>query len=421
MLKVSGIEKGTIAEELKLKVGDEIIAFDGKPARDVLDYIYYDGQNSFDMKVRRGKKEFEYEIDKCDDETLGIEFENGLQMATCKNNCTFCFVSQLPKGMRETLYVKDDDVRMSLICGNFVTLTNLSEEEFARIERMKMSPLYISVHATDPEVRIKMLRNPNAGKLESQMRRLSDAGIKMHCQIVLCPGVNDGETLQKTLQTLRAIEGVLTAAVVPVGLTKFRQGLSEIPLVDRETARECIRMCDALSGEKSFFCSDEMYLKAGLAVKEYREYGDFAQIENGVGLIAKFLYEVEHAEIEKVASPISAAVVTGVSAAETIRRAAEIVSRKSGAQVEVIPVENEFFGRSITVAGLVTGGDILRNLQGKNLPERIVLPHVMLREFEDVFLDGIRLSQLKSAIQREIAITDGSGQDFAHKILYGDR
>ena len=433
MLKITKVKRNSIAEELGLEVGDEIVAFDGFACEDELDYLYYCETDSFTMTVRdkRGNGEAVVEVEKEEGEELGLEFEKQTSIRTCHNRCVFCFVDQMPQGMRESLYVKDDDYGMSFSCGNFVTLTNLSDEGLERIIRLKLSPLYVSVHTMNPELRVKLLRNRHAGKIVEQIEKLAKGGITVHCQAVLVPGENDGEELVRTARELFAYYPLVQdLACVPTGITKYRQGLYPIADVDKEYSEKLLDTVDRLNAEfgvNFLLPADEYFVKAERAFKEPAFYGDFEQIENGIGMTSKFLWEAENALstlIEEyngtpaLKKPKKTLIVSGVSAATVNRELVEKCIRAiQGLQAEILPVENDFFGKTVTCTGLLTGVDILHALEDYRKEggvfDEVVLPSNTLKEFEDVFLCGMTLKELKKRLKFEnIRINREGGYGF---------
>ncbi|MBQ8394247.1 MAG: DUF512 domain-containing protein [Clostridia bacterium] len=417
MLKITKVKRNSIAKELGLEVGDEIVAFDGYPCEDELDYLYYVETDGFTMTVRdkRGSGETTVEIEKDEGEDLGLEFEKNTSIRTCHNRCVFCFVDQMPKGMRESLYVKDDDYGMSFSCGNFVTLTNLSDEGVERIIRLKLSPLYISVHTMNPKLRVKLLRNRFAGKIVDQIKRLAEGGIQMHCQAVLVPNENDGEELAYTARELfKYYPTVQDVACVPTGITKYREGLYPIADVDKPYSEKLLDLVDSLNqefGVDFLLPADEYFVKAERPFKDATFYGDFEQIENGIGMTSKFLSEVDWAlsELpENTALPKAkkSVIVCGVSAAKINRAVAEkCMAKLEGLTVDVLPVVNDFFGTTVTCTGLLTGVDMLRALQtyraGKGGFDEVILAGNTMKEFEDVFLCGMTLDGLKEQLKFE--------------------
>ncbi len=413
MLKITKVKRNSIAKRLGLEVGDEILAFDGFAPQDELDYLYYCDRDSFTMTVRdkQGKEEYTFDVEKEEGEELGVEFEKDAAIRTCRNRCVFCFVDQMPKGMRESLYIKDDDYGMSFSCGNFVTLTNLSEEDLERIIRLKLSPLYVSVHTMNPELRVKLLRNRFAGKITEQIKKLVEGGIRLHCQAVLVPNENDGEELARTARELFAYYPyVEDVACVPTGITKYREGLCPIPDVDKEYSERLLTLVDSLNqefGVNFLLPADEYFIKAGRPFKSESFYGDFEQIENGIGMTSKFLSEVNAAlsalkDGDRVALKAKkrALIVSGVSAAgvnrEVAKKCCEVIE---GLEVDVLPVVNEFFGSTVTCTGLLTGQDILRAVKEYAKPfDELILAGNTMKEFEDVFLCGMRLEDMKKEL-----------------------
>ncbi len=415
MLKISFVSDNSIAQELGLEVGDQIVAFDGYKVVDILDYLYYDKCESFTMTVLDDKREHTFEIEKDEDETLGLTFyDDGLNIKLCHNNCVFCFVAQMPKGMRDSLYVKDDDYRQSFLYGNFVTLTNCTDEDIDRICRLNLSPLYISVHTTDSQLRQKMLRNKNAGKITQYLKKFADNNVVVNAQIVLCRGVNDGDALMRTIDELYSISSVANVAVVPCGMTKFRDGLTQIEDIDKNYAGNLIEQIRAKNAElNDFVClADEFYFKAGIQVEPYEFYGDFPQIENGVGLTAKFKKEILDS-ITDTTNYKKPLIISGTSASEFITEMAqEVQKRCKGLNFKVLPVENEFFGKTVNCSGLLVGQDIIKAVKQSGIEyDYIVLPCSMLKNGEDVFLDGVTLKELEQNL-KQVIVTDGSGKSF---------
>ncbi len=419
MLVIDAVEKFGIAKELKLKKGDAVVGFDGYPAVDILDYLYYDAKEFFTMTVKPLKgEEVTYEIEKSDDETLGLVFkDDGLSIKTCRNDCIFCFVAQMPDGMRESLYVKDDDYRQSFLCGNFVTLTNLTEEDVARIIRQNISPLYISVHSMDGEIRKKMLNNRFADKIQEYISVFAGHGIRMQTQVVLVQGVNDGENLDYTVKSLfKYYPYVENVAVVPCGITKYREGLTKIEDITKEYAVKVTEQADRLNEElgKNFVVlADEFYLRAEKPVKPYEFYGEFTQIENGVGSLTKFKQELQDSLQNRNYSK-TFLTITGTSAYEFISQCAKQVEEYcTGVTVHVISAENKFFGSTVNCSGLLVGEDVLNAINSfKEEYDEIVLPGSMFKEFEDVFLDGMTVEELSLKTGKPIRICRGGGAEF---------
>ena len=405
MAKIIGVDKGSISYRLGIKSGDILLSFDGNPVKDILDYHYYDGMEEFVMTISRGEQITDYEIEKDYDESLGLELDESMELTPlrCKNKCKFCFVDQLPKGMRESLYVKDDDYRLSFVSGNYITLTNVFKEELDRIVRLHLSPLYVSVHTTDNNIKNQLVTNPEGSKTFEKLKFLTDNGIQVNTQIVMCPNENDGEVLLHTLEDLQRLRPMLkSVAVVPVGLTKHREGLYPLMPVDKEKARQTITLIDSINKKYGVFVypSDEFYIKAELSLPNYEDYGDFEQIENGVGLVRMFEYEVECAlcEVKKNKSKAKVSLITGESFGDFLKEyCGRIESKLKGLQTQVIKIKNEFFGESVTVAGLITARDIIKQCKGK-LYKNVIIPSTMLKEFTTTFLDGMSVKEVEKEL-----------------------
>ncbi len=415
MLKITKVKRNSLGARLGLESGDVITAFNGLPPEDELDYIYYTEQETFTMTVcncRTGEKT-EMQVENTDGDDLGLTFEKESKINTCHNRCVFCFVDQMPKGMRDSLYVKDDDYTMSFTCGNFVTLTNVCDEALERIVRLKLSPLYISVHTTNPNLRVKLLRNRFAGKILSQIETLAKGGVEMHCQAVIVPSENDGEQLEKTARDLfRYYPLVHDLACVPTGLTKYREGLTYIEDIDKAYSEKLLALVDKLNqefGVPFLLPADEYFVKAEKPFKSAEFYGEFAQIENGIGLTTKFLFEANEAlralpENYALKKPKKTLLICGESASKTNRELVEKCNAKiGGLEAIILPVKNKFFGETVTCTGLLTGKDIVEAVlayrkQGGVFDE-IVLAGDTLKEFEDVFLCGMTLNQMKKALK----------------------
>ena len=419
MLKIKEVAKKSIGKELGLQKGDIVLKFDGHDAVDLLDYLYYDEKESFTLTVRQTNgDESSCEIEKEEDESLGLTFESdNLDIRTCHNHCIFCFIDQMPCGMRDTLYVKDDDYRQSFLCGNFVTLTNLKEEDEERIARLRLSPLYVSVHTMNGELRKQMTGNRFADRIGLQLKKFADAGITMHTQIVLARGYNDGKELEFSARELFSLyPNVQTMAVVPVGMTKFRDGLTKIQDIDQDYAKEIISLAKNLNeefGENFIQLADEFYFRAGLDVEPYEFYGSFPQIENGVGTTAKFLKEIdENIKTSKFKKKIL--LISGTSAGDFIKNQADKVQKAvKGLEVKVLSVKNDFFGETVNCTGLLTGQDILKAVlsEGEGY-DIVVMPCHVLREKTDLFLDGMTVKELSKKTGKKIRITNGTGESF---------
>lgn len=437
MLKITKVKRNSIAKELGLEVGDVITAFDGLPCEDELDYLYYVETDGFCMTVKdhRTGEETQIEVEKDEGEDLGLEFEKNTKIRTCHNRCVFCFVDQMPKGMRESLYVKDDDYAMSFTCGNFVTLTNLSDEGLERIVRLGLSPLYISVHTMNLELRVKLLRNRFAGKIVGQIEKLAQGGVEMHCQAVIVPNENDGEELAYTARELfKHYPLVKDLACVPTGITKYRDGLTPIPDVDKAYSEKLLDLVDELNkefGVNFLLPADEYFVKAERALKPTAFYGAFEQIENGIGLTAKFLDEaytaIESLPLGKdgkirLKKPKKSLIICGVSAEKTTKGLVQVCNERIfGLQASLLPVVNSFFGETVTCTGLLTGVDIISAVekyraQGGQFDELVLAGNTM-KEFEDVFLCGTTLKQMKEKLKfQNIRVNRDGGYGFV-KIL----
>lgn len=411
---IQSIDPGSPAERAGVHVGETLTHVGAHPIVDVLDYKYYtyDSHLELTLKATEGGTRT-LRVKKRDGEDLGLNFETYLmdQARCCANNCIFCFVDQLPQGMRDSLYFKDDDARLSFLTGNYITLTNLSERELQRIIDLRISPLNISVHATNPELRAQMLGHRNGGAGMELLRRFAAAGITMNCQIVSCPGINDGPELQRSMEDLAALyPRVNSVSIVPVGLTKHRQGLSNLRPYEMDEAAAVVdmvegygRVCREKHDTTLFWCSDEFYLKAGRSLPEDEYYEEYTQLENGVGMLRLLMTEFRSAlsltgEIESV-PPFSAA--TGVAAAPFISALIDMAAATCHTiKGQVFPLVNNFFGETIDVAGLITGKDLITQLRGKDLGERLLIPVNMLRHGEDVFLDDITIAD----VERELKV-----------------
>lgn len=391
--------------------GDVIVSINGKTVEDVLDYKFfsYDRELAIVLRSPRGEERTAHII-KGEGGDLGLDFETYLmdKPRACANNCVFCFIDQLPPGMRKTMYFKDDDARLSFLLGNYITLTNLSPREIQRIIDLRISPINVSVHTTDPELRVKMLRSPRAGESIDIMRRFAEAGITMNCQIVCCPGINDGEALLRSMRDLAAMWPAMhSVSIVPVGLTKFREGLYPLKPFTPEHSRETIELitefgdqCVEKYGSRIFFCGDEMYIKAGMELPEDGFYEEHTQLENGVGMIR--MLQTEFSAALRLSDPpdgVPFSIATGVSAAPYFEKLLCTAGEKYDTiKGTVYPIENDFFGHSINVTGLITGGDLIRQLKGKNLGQRLLISQNMLRRDELDFLDNVTLKEASDAL-----------------------
>lgn len=427
---ISMVYPGSIAEEIGLVPGDRILKINGTTLNDVLDYMFLTADDVLELEVLKANGETEIIEVETDYEPLGADFENALMDApkSCRNKCIFCFIDQLPKGMRETVYFKDDDARLSFLQGNYITLTNLSDADLERIIRMHISPVNVSVHTTNPALREKMLCNRFAGNVYARMQRLAENQITMNCQIVLCPGINDQAELDRSLTELAALSPFVNSiSVVPVGLTRYREGLYPLKAFDKASSLAVIEQVEAYQqaflqkyGKRIVFLSDEFYLTAQKPLPPAEAYEEFYQIENGVGLMASMQAEFDEAlsEVEITRLDRTVSIATGEAAADFIRGlAAALEARVEGLKIQVFPIRNEFFGGGVNVSGLVVGGDIVRQLKGKKLGKRLFIPSAMLRTGDDVFLDDLTLSGLSDALSVPVCPVDNDGVQFIEKIL----
>lgn len=428
--KIVFVEPDSLACEAGIEEGDTLLLLNGHEVHDILEYRYLISEYEVTVTIEKKDASIEEITIENDYEDIGIEFESGLidNAKSCTNKCIFCFIDQLPEGMRETVYFKDDDTRLSFLQGNYVTLTNMKEEEISRMIEMRISPINISVHTTNPELRIKMLNNRFAGNIYSIMKRFAENNMHMNCQIVLCPGINDGAELERTINDIRKLYPfVESLAVVPVGLTAHREGLCRLKEFDKEGSKEVIEQITrkqekflAEIGTRLVYLSDEFYLNAGVKIPEPEEYEGFPQLENGVGLIAgldeEFTAAIDMIKAKKRKRRVSLA--TGELAFEFINGLAKRIEEAApGVHVDVYAVKNEFFGGGVNVAGLVTGGDIIKQLKGKIKTRELIIPSVMLRDGDDVFLDDVTVSDIERELNVKIYAVENDGYDFVEKIL----
>lgn len=425
---ITSIDRHSPCDKAGVKVGEKLISINGHEVVDVLDYRFYGYDPICELELLKDNSRRTVNIRKQEGQDLGLNFETYLmdEMHQCSNHCIFCFVDQMPPHMRESLYVKDDDERLSFLLGNYTTLTNLSEREAQRIIDLHISPINVSVHATDPQLRSTMLGNKAAVKSLEYMKRFGEAGIQMNGQIVVCPGWNDGEQLRRTMQDLMDM-GFYSCSVVPVGITKYRQGLAKLQPMTKETAREVISIADEVGerclrerGTRLFFCADELYLKSELPLPEDDYYEEYRQLENGVGLLRSLEQEFMGALrcVDEIGSPAPFTIATGVSAAPFLQKLVDrIHGRFPAVDGQVVAVENDFFGHTIDVAGLLTGQDISAQLKGKVDGRRVLIPLHMLRHGETVFLDDYTVARLSDELHCPVQIVGLDGGDLLDTIL----
>lgn len=428
---VSSVAPGSIAEEMEIEPGDVLLSINGQVPEDVFDYRYLMNEEEVLVLIRKPDgEEWELEIEKEYEEDLGMEFENGLMddYRSCRNKCIFCFIDQLPKGMRKTLYFKDDDSRLSFLQGNYLTLTNMNDHDLERIIHYKLSPINISFQTTNPELRCQMLHNRFAGQIMDKVRRLKDAGIVMNGQIVLCKGVNDGEELERSIRDLTEfLPELQSVSVVPVGLTRYRDGLYPLEPFTKEDA---CRVLETIHGWQKrmvqehglhfIHAGDEWYILAGQPMPEEETYDGYLQLENGVGMVRLLKEEVKEslAGLQGDERSRNVTIATGELAAPFLLEHAEEIRKKfPNVHIRVIPIRNEFFGEKITVAGLITGHDLTEQLKGQELGEKLLITTNMLKSGEPVFLDDMTVEDVEKTLQIKVSIVESSGNDFVSSII----
>ncbi len=438
---VEAVLPDSVAHAAGLQVGDRVLSVNGAPLRDIVDWRFHTAGEQMELAYEREDERLFVTLNKGYDEDLGLSFADDLfdNMHICKNKCVFCFLYQQPKGLRPSLYIKDDDYRLSFLHGNYVTLTNLKEGELDRICEQKLSPMFVSIHATDPEVRRKMLGRKQPEPILPILNQLADAGILIHGQVVLCPGYNDGEHLHQTVRELAALNpdargtygGVVSLAVVPIGITQFRERLAPVTVVSPEYSSRILDWAESQReqfrktlGSRFLFFSDEFYLGAKREVPPRRHYEGFPQLEDGVGLVRLFLDDLEKVKRslpKSIPVPHSYTLLTGESAAPLLLQFADMMSRVEGLTVSVCVVHNYFFEGNITVAGLIVGKDIIRVVsEHPNVGETIIIPSVMMRDGEDVFLDEMTLPQVAHALGRRMIAVERTPSAAAAAMLGDD-
>ena len=437
MNRIKSIEKDSIAEELEIEVGDILLTINGEPIVDIIDYMFLTNDESLEMEIKKANGEvWTYEIEKDFDEALGLEFENPIidHAKRCTNKCVFCFIDQLPKGLRETLYFKDDDSRLSFLQGNFVTLTNLKEADIDRIIRYRISPINVSVHTTDPELRKKMLGNRFAGNILERVKKLVDGGITVNAQIVLCPGYNDGDALDKTLDDLIPFYPNLNSiAIVPIGLTRHREGLLPMEAFNPETAKDAIERVQAFQKHalkrlktRFAFLADEFYIQAEMPFPTDEAYESYIQLEDGIGMIRKLQTEVE----QLLAKPRNVdvthkkiALITGTAAAPFLEKIATNIEKTyPELEIKIVAIENRFFGERITVSGLITGVDIVTQIAESDSLFGIdyaLMPSAMFRADEEILLDDMTRSELELRFGIPIFKVETEGKALLSALLDG--
>lgn len=429
MVKIYNVIPRSPGENAGVRAGDILKKINGHGIKDVLDYMYYAAEVNVRLDVIRNGESLSFVVEKDEYDDLGLEFETFLmdKKQTCRNKCVFCFIDQMPPGMRETLYFKDDDERLSFLQGNYVTLTNLTQEDVDRIIRMKLN-INVSVHTTNPELRKMMMHNRFAGEKLIYLKQMTDSGLKLNCQIVCCPGLNDGNELRRTLTDLgQLMPNISSVAVVPVGLTKYRQGLYPLTCFDRKSAGETIDIIEEFQrkyldeyGTRVVFPSDEFFLTAGRKLPDMDYYEDFSQYENGVGMLRSLIYEfrsaLDTAEWEDGRHSVS--IATGYSPYPVIAQLARAAEEKfPGLKCRVYPIRNDFFGETITVTGLITAQDIIAQLKDKDLGDELLISKSMLMSDNDIFLDDVTVEDVENALEIKIRPTPNDGFELLDAIL----
>lgn len=428
-VEVTGIVKHSPAHHARIKTDDILVSVNGHEINDVLDYMYYSAENSVELELERKGKKLIKKINKSEYDDLGMEFASFLMddKRACSNKCIFCFIDQMPPGMRETLYFKDDDARLSFLQGNYVTLTNLNDNDIQRIIDMRLN-INVSVHTTNPELRCKMMNNRFAGDKLRYLKMIADSGLMLNCQIVCCPNVNDGDELRRTLDDLSDLmPNIQSVAVVPVGLTKFRDGLFPLECFDKKGAEEVISIieqkqkeCLENYGTRMVFPADEFYLIAERELPPTEFYEDYPQYENGVGLLRSLEDELDSAldSIDEQIDDRTVMLVTGVAAYDFhLRIAKKIMGKFPNVKINIEKIINHFFGETITVAGLITAGDMIDQLKGKELGDELVIPKVMLKADEPMFLDDLTVSDVEKELGIKITASANDGYEYLDKLL----
>ncbi len=429
MVTIMSVIPGSAAEKCGILSGDILVKINDNPINDVLDYMYYAAESSLSLELQRNADIIDVDVFKNEYDDLGLEFETFLMdcKQSCRNKCVFCFIDQMPPGMRETLYFKDDDARLSFLQGNYVTLTNLEQKDIDRIIKMKLN-INVSVHTTNPELRVKMMNNRFAGEKLKYIRQLAENGIMLNCQIVCCPGLNDGDELRRSLSDLgQLMPNISSMAVVPVGLSRFRDGLYPLTPFTKETAGETIDIIEEFQAEflekfgtRTVYPSDEFYLIAERELPQADCYEDYPQYENGVGMLRSLIEEFEDAlkNTEYNSQKRNISIATGYSAFDTIKRLAEMAEvRFPEIRCRVYAIRNDFFGETITVAGLITGQDLISQLSGKELGDELLISSSMLRSGSDAFLDDLTVPEVSQKLGVSVTATNNDGYDLLDAML----
>lgn len=430
-VEIKSVRPQSIGEEMEIEAGDILVSVNEHLIKDILDYKYYTDEDYLILEVRKKNNEiWSLEIEKDFDEDLGLEFEGIVfdRMKACANRCIFCFVDQLPPNMRKTLYVKDDDYRYSFMYGNFITLTNLREEDWQKIIDMHLSPLYVSVHCIQGEIRARMLQSPRGASIKEDLERLKNANIQVHTQIVLCPGINDGAILEETIEELAELyPSVLSVGIVPVGLTAHRQGLSELSPVNSQDAAQLIQLIHKYQEgfrkkwEHGFvYLADEFYLRAKIDLPDDEYYDDYCQIENGIGLSRLLLEEFKQLEpfLPLSVEAREVYIITGLSAVPVLEIILSRLRKIDGLDVQLIPAENHFFSGAVSVTGLLTGQDIINTLGPSYAGKIVLIPEVLLRDGQEILLDDYSINDIKIHSGADIYTVAGTAEDLIDKILH---
>ena len=434
MVKITEVGKHSRAERVGILEGDVLVSINSKEINDVLDYRFYLADRELDICVLRNNERLNFVIHKQEYDDIGLDFETPLmdKKHSCENKCIFCFIDQLPKGLRKSLYFKDDDSRLSFLHGNYITLTNLEEKDIDRIISMHISPVNVSIHTTNPELRVQMMKNKRAGEVLSYLKKLADANIAICAQIVLCKGINDGEELDRSMRELTAYYPALqSVSVVPAGKTKFREKLYPLESFEESDCKAVIRQVESFAdeclekyGSRLFFCADEFYIKAQVPLHDEEYYEGYPQIENGVGMMTslKTEFEFENDNINdyltEFKAPRKVSVATGMAAKDRIEQMCKTLCRRvDGLEITVYPVVNNFFGEEITVSGLLTGVDLYDQLKDVKLGDELILPPNVLRAEGDLFLCGMSLEELSQKLGTKIRLSGEDGQGFICALL----
>lgn len=434
MVQITDVLPNSRAEKVGILAGDFLVSINGREINDVLDYRFHLANKTVSLELLRNEEQFKIEIFKKEYDDIGLDFETPLmdKKHSCENKCVFCFIDQLPKGLRKSLYFKDDDSRLSFLHGNYITLTNLNDKDIDRIIEMHISPVNVSIHTTNPELRVKMMHNKRAGEVLKYLDKLAGAGISLCGQIVLCKGLNDKDELSRSMHDLvRLFPALNSVSIVPAGLTKFRDRLYPLESFSPEECLEVIKEVNAFGeyclkeyGTRLFYCSDEFYIKAKIPLPDESYYEEYSQIENGVGLITSMKSEIDleidyiDEYLENFVAPRTVSVATGYAAYEHIKNVCQkIENAVSGLTVNVFKIKNNFFGETITVAGLLTATDMIEQLKDKSLGDELLFPACTLRADGDLFLDGLTPEELSSRLSVKVRPTEKDGTEFIKAVL----